>query len=386
MYQELINHNPDLKRLQDEGFEIEIRDKHILISNIPYLNSKKELNYGLLVSTLNFSGNKVLEPETHTAYFSGEKPCNKNGSFLTGIINSQDNKNIAGINCNFFLSGKPDSGKYKDYYEKLTNYIEIISAPAISLHPKVSAKTYKKIISYENSNLVYEDTNTSRAGIDNINNKIINQKIGIIGLGGTGSYLLDLIAKTPVAEINLYDGDNFYQHNAFRAPGAPTLKSLSKDIKKVTYFKRIYSRMHKGIKAHSIYINKNNVKRFLDNLDFVFINIDNGTMKRIIVDFLIKNEIPFIDTGIDIKEIENNLIGSVRVTYCNGNKDIISRISFNDENDDIYSSNIQISELNSLAAIKAVIKWKKINKIYIDNNNKNNLVYDTNDGEIKYEN
>jgi len=144
--------------------------------------------------------------------------------------------------------------------------------------------------------------------------------------------------------------------------------------------------MHKGIKAHSIYINKNNVKRFLDNLYFVFINIDNGTMKRIIVDFLIKNEIPFIDTGIDIKEIENNLIGSVRVTYCNGNKDIISRISFNDENDDIYSSNIQISELNSLAAIKAVIKWKKINKIYIDNNNKNNLVYDTNDGEIKYEN
>ena len=386
MYQELINHNPDLKRLQDEGFEIEIRDKHILISNIPYLNSKKELNYGLLVSTLNFSGNKVLEPETHTAYFSGEKPCNKDGSSIPGIINSQDNKNIAGINCTFFLSGKPDSGKYKDYYEKLTNYIEIISAPAISLHPNVSPKTYKKIISYENSNLVYEDTNTSRAGIDNINNKIINQKIGIIGLGGTGSYLLDLIAKTPVAEINLYDGDNFYQHNAFRAPGAPTLKSLSKNIKKVTYFKRIYSRMHKGIKAHSAYINKNNVKKFLNKLDFVFINIDNGTVKKIIVDFLIKNKTPFIDTGIDIKEIENNLIASVRVTYCDGNKDIISRISFNDENDDIYSSNIQISELNSLAAIKAIIKWKKINKIYMDNNNKNNLVYDTNDGEIKYEN
>lgn len=386
MYQELINHNTDLKRLQDEGFEIEIRDKHILVSNIPYLNSKKELNYGILISTLNFSGNKVLEPETHTAYFSGEKPCNKDGSSISGIINSQNNKNIAGINCTFFLSGKPDSGQYKDYYEKITNYVEIISAPAISLHPNVSAKTYKKIISYENSNLVYEDTNTSRAGIDNINNKIINQKIGIIGLGGTGSYLLDLIAKTPVAEINLYDGDNFYQHNAFRAPGAPTLKRLSKDIKKVTYFKNIYSKMHKGIKDHGTYINRSNVKRLLNNLDFVFINIDNGIVKKIIADFLIENKIPFIDTGIDIKEIENNLIGSVRVTYCDGNKDIISRISFNDANDDIYSSNIQISELNSLAAIKAIIKWKKINKIYLDNNNKNNLVYDTNDGEIKYEN
>lgn len=386
MYQELINHNQDLKHLQNDGYEIEIRDKHILISNIPYLNSKRQLNYGLLVSTLNFSGNKVLEPETHTAYFKGERPCNIDGSYISGIINSQIDKNIAGINCNFYLSGKPNRGKYKDYYEKITNYINIISAPAISLHTNVSAKTYKKIISHENSNLVYEDTNTSRAGIDNINNKILNQKIGIIGLGGTGSYLLDHIAKTPVAEIHLYDGDNFYQHNAFRAPGAPTFKSLSRNIKKVIYFKRIYSKMHKGIKAHSIYISSNNIKKLLKNLDFIFLNIDDGASKKIIIDFLIKNKIPFIDTGIDIKEVENNLIGSVRVTYCNDNKDIVSRISFNDENDDVYSTNIQISELNSLAAIKAMIKWKKINKIYLDNNNKNNLVYDTNDGEIKYEN
>ena len=32
-------------------------------------------------------------------------------------------------------------------------------------------------------------------------------KVAVIGLGGTGSYLLDALAKCPVAEIHLYDDD-----------------------------------------------------------------------------------------------------------------------------------------------------------------------------------
>ena len=52
------------------------------------------------------------------------------------------------------------------------------------------------------------------------------KKIIILGLGGTGSYILDLVAKTPVKEIHLYDGDTFYQHNAFRSPGAPSSDEL----------------------------------------------------------------------------------------------------------------------------------------------------------------
>ncbi|WP_318271316.1 ThiF family adenylyltransferase [Sphingobacterium cellulitidis] len=46
--------------------------------------------------------------------------------------------------------------------------------------------------------------------------KLERQKIAIIGLGGTGAYILDMVAKTPVKEIHLFDGDSFDQHNAFR--------------------------------------------------------------------------------------------------------------------------------------------------------------------------
>ena len=67
-------------------------------------------------------------------------------------------------------------------------------------------------------------------------------KIGIIGLGGTGSYILDFIAKTYVGEIHLYDSDKVLQHNAFRAPGAPSLQKLNEPVLKVDYLYNIYSK------------------------------------------------------------------------------------------------------------------------------------------------
>ncbi|MBZ5596504.1 MAG: hypothetical protein LAP39_30045 [Acidobacteriia bacterium] len=82
-------------------------------------------------------------------------------------------------------------------------------------------------------------------------------RIAIAGLGGTGSYILDFVAKTPVWEIHLYDGDDYLQHNAFRAPGAPSLAELQEQTKKATRFKNIYSKMHSGIVDHPVYIDEN---------------------------------------------------------------------------------------------------------------------------------
>lgn len=387
MLHELINHSEDLKKLLNEGYELCIIDGCAVVSHIPYITSQKEIKYGIIISPLELSGNKTKKPENHVIHFSGEYPCDKNGNKITSIEHATITKKYGGITCNYSFSNKPVGG-YNDYYEKFTNYINIISSHAISLNDKVTPNTFMLPTSYDSGVFEYYDTNSSRAGISEINKKVLNEKIGIVGLGGTGSYILDLIAKTEVKEIHLFDGDKFYSHNAFRAPGAPTKSTLNKQKYKTNYFKNIYKNMHKGIKSHNQFITKNNVERFLKTLNFVFICIDNGETKKIIINTLNKYNIKYIDCGIDVNIVENSLIGSIKNTLITNseNDKLVNRISFeeNEENNN-YASNIQIAELNAISANFAVIAWKKLNGIYLDNTFKHNLVYDTNDGEIKYE-
>src|SRR5687768_13896491 len=78
----------------------------------------------------------------------------------------------------------------------------------------------------EESVFNYAETASDRVGIGALTELFKAERVAIIGLGGTGSYILDFVAKTPVREIRLFDGDEFLQHNAFRAPGAPTIDEL----------------------------------------------------------------------------------------------------------------------------------------------------------------
>lgn len=388
MSQELINRSSDLKKLQDEGYELEVNGSHAIVYHVPYLNARGDIKTdGILVSPLALQGNQATYKQdgNHVIHFKGEMPCELDGKQITSIFHANTSQSMAGVQCSFSFSNKPATG-YKDYYEKFTRYIEIISSPARAKSDRVTAHTYHRIVSSNNSVFVYEDTNASRAGISSISDKLKEQKIGIIGLGGSGSYILDLIAKTPVSEIHLFDGDAFCQHNSFRAPGAAHISAFSKEKNKARYFKSVYSRMHRGIKSHAVFLNKSNC-RLLKSLDFVFICVDSGTAKREIIAALTKYAIKFIDTGIGLELCANALLGSVRnTTILNGaDSRQLNTISFTDNTDDLYATNIQTADLNCLCATLAVIRWKKLCGFYQDLNPKEYSVYTTNDGELLYE-
>jgi len=382
MSQRLIDHNSDLQRLRNEGYEVEIRSSYLLISSVPYLNSKREIKYGTLVSELTLNGDITTTPSTHVVSFAGDYPCNKDGSEISQIKHQSINLTIdGGLVANHSFSNKPTIG-YRDYYEKMTRYIEIISHPAESADNSVTAKTFKVIESKEEDSVFnFIDTFSSRAGINKISDKLKSYKIGIVGVGGTGSYILDLVAKTPVREIHLFDGDEFLQHNAFRSPGAPSIEELNKKPKKVEYFKELYSKMRKNIFPHG-YINSSNIDQLL-GIDFVFICIDTGSLKKLIVEKLEEAKIAFIDVGMGIEVVDEALIGIIRTTVSNEQKrDHVkgkNRIPFSDDNgDDIYSQNIQIADLNALNAALAVIKWKKLCGFYQDRENEHHSTYTLN--------
>lgn len=377
MSQQQINLSPDIVKLRNDGYAVEIRGAHLLIHDIPYVNRDRKIAVGTLASDLTLAGDCSVKPKTHVAYFVGAQPCHRDGTPITQIMHSVCNKPLGeGLIATLSFSNKPTGG-YADHYDKMVRYIEIISAPAKSIEETVTAQTFRVVESAEEDPVfVYTDTSSSRAGIDVISAKLKNHRIGIIGLGGTGAYVLDLLAKTPVAQIRLFDGDDFLQHNAFRTPGAAPIERLRDKPKKVEYLAEVYSKIHKKISFLPEPITASNVEE-LRGLDFVFICIDGGRRKRLIVEFLQTSSIPFIDVGMGVNIVDDNLFGVVRTTTSTPtqNAHVGTRISFDDSEHDEYSTNIQIADLNMLNAAFGVIKWKKICGFYLDLEREHHCTY-----------
>lgn len=385
MQHELISHSPDLKRLKDKGYGIQIKGGLLIVHQIPYLNEKREIAYGKLVSELSLEGGtRTTQPSTHILYFSGTHPCFMDGTPITALKHSESVQEITkGVTVNYLFSNKPGRN-YTDYYEKVSTYANIISAPAKAIDNNVTEKSFMTFEKdADGSVFMYEDTNSGRANITSISEKLKGQRIAIVGTGGTGSYILDFVAKTPVQEIHLFDSDHFYVHNAFRAPGAASLEDLDRQLKKVEYLHEKYSKMHKGIIPNDARIVSDTLPK-LKAMSFVFIAIDKGEVKKVIIEFLLKERIPFVDVGLGLEVKNNSLIGSVRTTTGTPEKNdhLNKYISFVDEDDDGYNSNIQIAELNALNACFAVIKWKKLFGFYNDMEKEFNTTYVVNESQL----
>ena len=373
MSRQLVSLSPDLLRLQEEGYDIEIRGTNLLV-RVPYATADQAVASGFIVSELTTSGETTTTPNTHVVSFvgadEGDLPCDNHGQPLDQLINARGPMPLGdGLIASCTFSHKPDP-TYPDYYEKMSTYADMLVAYAQAIDPGATAKTHPPVPADEDESVFrYFDSATSRARIGAVTDKLRLQKIVLAGVGGTGSYILDLVAKTPVREIHLYDRDTMLTHNAFRAPGAASLDELKAAPKKVAYLQAKYDPMHRHIVAHDTDVNLNNIEE-LSDANFVFVSIDGGKAKKYILKKLEEFGVPFVDVGVGVYQVGDSLGGLVRTTAgAPGRTDHIwtkNRISFANDEDDDYDQNIQIADLNMLNAAFAVIRWKKIVGFYSD--------------------
>lgn len=361
-----ISRNPDLQRLVAEGYELEIVADHLVVRNVPFVNADRQVRRGSLVSEVSDSSRT---PGTHVIMFAGGIPCDRHGKPLEKIINAKQRQAIGEglvIDCTF--SSKPPEG-YPDYYQKITAYVAILEAQAQAIDPGATARTWRVIPNADtDSPFEYVDTASSRAGITAASRKLKYENVAIIGLGGTGSYVLDLIAKTLIENIHLFDPDRMGQHNAFRSPGAPSLEKLKSAPFKVDYWAELYRPLRRGIVPHAVAITAENV-HLLRGMDFVFICADAGAAKGAIIKALEDEGISFIDTGMGLELVGDTLHGMLTVTTsAPGKRDHVrKRVSLaGDGHENIYAQNIQVADLNAFNAALAVMKWKKLCGFYDD--------------------
>ena len=383
MSRALFSRNADLKRLRDEGYFVQQRGGFLVMREVPYVDARRQVRTGTLISSLTLAGDETRTPDTHVVHWDGDFPCRADGVAIQGIAHANGVFDLGhGLRATHAFSSKPEGG-YTDYHQKMTSYATIIAGPAAVLKAGATPRAIREPEVEEDSVFNYVETASDRVGIGVLTQRLAGERIAIIGCGGTGGYILDFVAKTPVREIRLFDGDEFLTHNAFRAPGAPSLEELRETPKKVDYLKVIYGRMHRNIVAHPVGIDAGSL-HFLDGVTFAFLSLDAGESKRLIVEKLEAIGAAFIDVGMGLELDEGSLGGILRVTASTpGKRDHTrQRISFAGGGaEDIYASNIQVADLNALNAVLAVVKWKKLRGFYRDLEREHHSTYTT-DGNM----
>jgi hypothetical protein len=366
----LFSLNEDLQRLRADGYFVQIVDeKFLVVRQVPYVNERREVALGTLVAPLELAGDITRKPLTdHQAFFDGDYPCDAQGVKMPIGGEGPERRQVGpGVWVRHHFSQKPVGG-YADYHHKMTTYHAMLAAPARVVDPTVRPRQFAAPAEDDPASIFeYPDTASGRTGTAALGGLLTKEVVSLIGIGGTGAYILDKVAKTPVPEIRLFDGDEFLNHNAFRAPGAPSLEELREAPLKVDYFKKVYSRMHRGIVAHAVKVRADNVD-LLSGTTFAFIAMDDGPDKEAVVNKLEAIGASFIDVGMGL-EIEDGIGGILRTTLSvPERRDAVrNRVSFAPkEAGGIYETNIQVADLNSLNADLAVIKWKKIRGYYRD--------------------
>lgn len=369
MSRALFSRNADLAKLRDEGYFVQVIGGFVVMREVPYVDADRKVRKGTLISSLALAGDQTRTPDTHVLHFDGAYPCDATGRPISAIANQTMRFNLGhGLTAEHAFSSKPEGG-YRDYHHKMTTYASILAGPAAVLDPATTARPYRSVEDEDEGESIfnYVETASDRVGIGALTARLEGQRVAIIGLGGSGSYILDLVAKTPVAEIRLFDEDEFLQHNAFRAPGAPSLEDLRDAPAKVDYFKGVYERMHRGITAVPKAISAATLD-LLDGIDFAFLSLDAGEAKAALIAWLDTHEVAFIDIGMGLELGDQGLSGILRVTTSTPTaRQSAGRIPLAGGGaDDLYASNIQVADLNALNAVLAVIKWKKLRGFYCD--------------------
>ena len=223
------------------------------------------------------------------------------------------------------------------------------------------------------------NTFEARAGIAPVQDHIRGDRIAIIGLGGTGAFLLDLIAKTPLSEIHLFDSDCVDWHTLMRAPGVPTADELEQvragSLLKVDYYRSKYPAFRDGIRGHSVRVESPEMfAEFVAEhpIDFAFICIDQltegGSARQDAVYRAVSAaDVPFIDSGVSITIEDCAVRGAVTTTaYAAGSGMWEGAIPNARLHGDAPGyRNVQLPEVNAAAALFAVMEWRRRTGQYV---------------------
>lgn len=385
---ELASRNVFIKDYEETGYLIDFVGGYLVFFGLPYLDQDGKLQHGDWVSPVDLNGQVIDPPTNHQAWWRGSRPHDQQGRQLK-LGGGADKVTVSDdLITDFSFSYKllDENGAmraYRSFDEKVQTYLDTITAPALAAYPQATPLRAIAIkAAAQGSPLRYPDTMSSRYHINDLSALLRGKRVAIIGLGGTGSYILDFLARTHLAQITLFDDDKVHVHTIFRFPSfiPNAIGRLKADV-----LSQHYDQWHGGIDGIPERITAENVERLKD-FDFVFVSVDDGPARRLIIDWLSANGVPYVDCGMGLNRSTVGLSGFVRVT--GGDRKAFDdnvgtvRLPVENAKEDEYRKQAQITELNALNATMAVIRFKQHFGLLDREDEATSLIFDTATFEI----
>ena len=340
----------DLLRQEAErrGWTIEVHQNRISVGEVPYRKKDGEAGRCQVSVETEDDGLSMKAPDNgrgaiHAARLSGvEKGCayQATGEPVGNVLWSDNAREC-------IISIKRDDGEYVDGWHALAVYTVRVAGEVGVEEREHIEKIFKFPIAGEDARDIQLWRDRARG-----------QQIGIVGLGGVGLWILDLMSKTDVRELKIWDGDKIEGRNLVRAPGWASQDAIGKN--KADYFGEQYGRIRTGISIRGQYWHSDNPDDTFDGLDFVFVAVDKTETRTALCERLEDNGIPFIDVGMGIERQEERVRGSCQV-FFSGEEPGRWRIGIptaEGAGEQDYHA-LQLADLGALNAALAVGIWRR---------------------------
>jgi molybdopterin/thiamine biosynthesis adenylyltransferase len=368
--------NADVQALIDDGYSVVIiDDRYLIVENVPYCPAAGQIEYGDIISPFSVVNGASQLNNDHTVWFTGTVPHTAQGTSLqNALVADTTEALIANRKVRCRLSNKPEQPDdlvhlLQSFHVKMLHYVNKLSRHARDIDESARADYRGRLqINAQPSVFYFPNAAIARSGLDAYEDKLRQRKVAIVGVGGTGSYILDALAKMPIGEIYIYDGDKIEPHNAYRMPGALKPGEVFGGIAKTEHLAKHYGHMRSGIIGRPVRVDEQNIEE-LSDCNFVFIAVDHGPSRGLIANYLVARGIPFIDVGIGVDKVQDKvqLHARARVTLVTPQTaDLVAKLPTADDTEEGVYNNIQLVELNALNAVLAVVRYKQFLGFYTD--------------------
>jgi molybdopterin/thiamine biosynthesis adenylyltransferase len=128
--------------------------------------------------------------------------------------------------------------------------------------------------------------------------KLLRSKVAVIGCGGLGGNILELLARLGVGEIIVIDGDKFNESNLNRQILCTEENLKKSKVKEAAIrVKKINSSVK--VKTHALFINSKNIQEIIQGADLAIDALDNISTRFVLEKACQELEIPLVHGAVD---------------------------------------------------------------------------------------